>query len=266
MRKLTLLTTLIIAVLTFGASADDNNEGRMVTESRLEMGARAAAGRINNNFNVSRRYTLVKPYFRYPQFQKARILLRTPGLLNRIPTRFNETNLATRPTAGRTINARLGASLRSRPSAQVLAQGSRYFNKYKRHFTPIAPNEIPVTSYVMEDLAMYVQAKSFDGKFQVSDDLANRNWNTWMASHPALRKVGNDYVAQAGFYGTLGNDPTVYPLVLQFRLEGSDKAWHVRDVQVVSANLNQREGAVSFVEWVPNTDNELVAVELPDVQ
>ncbi|MCA9792852.1 MAG: hypothetical protein KC910_13690 [Candidatus Eremiobacteraeota bacterium] len=265
MRKLTLLTTLIIAVLTLGAGADNNN-GRVVTESHLEQGARAAASRIKNNYTVSRKINFVKPYFRYPQLVRSRTLLNTPSLVNRVPTRWNETNLARRGIADRAINGQLGNTLRSRASTQKLVTGSQYFTNRPRHFTPIEPNEIPITSYVMEDLAMYVQAKSFDGKFQVEDELAGRNWSTWMASHPAIRKVGRSYVAQAGFYGTLGNDPTVYPLVLQFRLEGSDKAWHVRDVQVVSANRNEREGAVSFVQWVPNTENELVAVELPDVQ
>ena len=125
-----------------------------------------------------------------------------------------------------------------------------------------------VNSRVMEAavknaMALYVQVKSNNGMFAVNDPATGKTWNSWMVSHPKVRRVGRDFVAQAGFYGHPSDSNEVLPMVVQFRLKGQGKSWHVKNVKMVNVNNVKRPGVAQFIQFVASEDGTLGTEEIP---
>ncbi len=283
MQTKSFITTLVLALLLAGgvASAEEfewgKNEGRVV-RSNLHLEGRGIGQRFKNKmifFNQG-----AQPLWH--RIPRSLVGSQLQGARNQQTLRF-EARAQVLETGRAAINGRLqprivwnrGSRLAqfrnqtamalsgTRRAGNRLAQGSVFFkgSREHRYRGPVKAHVIPEESYVKEDLALYVQAKSYDGLLHVEDDMMPEGWDTWMVSHPVLRKVGRDYVAQAGFFGVSG-DSHIHPLVLQFYLKGNDQSWHVRSVDVVTAGQAPREGMASLIRWTMNNE-QLVVEELP---
>lgn len=195
---------------------------------------------------------------------RGRLLQRDRGRALRTPP--NRTAAASRRTRSRMMAQRGLLLGPAGGKGRLLRVANRYMDSsYQKRakFNPAtyAAHVPPVTSHVKEDLNYHINAKSGDGYLEVYDKLAGESWKVRLVSHPVIRPNGDGYLAQAGFAGTLGNDTTVYPVVLQFRLEGDEQTWHVKKVDVISANRIVREDRREFVRFVPDQSTETLVTE-----
>lgn len=157
----------------------------------------------------------------------------------------------------------IASRLEPQSTQALFARPSNYFNPTPKISRNPAPDPmLPVEAAAKNSLALFVQAKSDNGMFAVPDPMTKSYWNTWLVSNPKLRKVGRDYVAQAGFYGSAPGSTDVYPMVVQFRLEGANKSWHVRDVKLVTVNNVARPGVAQFLRFVEGRDGTVGVEEI----
>ncbi len=160
----------------------------------------------------------------------------------------------------------ISSRLQPNTTRALFVRPSRYFaSTPKQNNNPEPDPMLAVEAFAKNSLALFVQAKSENGMFPVVDPMTNDVWNTWLVSNPKLRQVGNDYVAQAGFYGSAPGSSDVFPMVVQFRLEGADKSWHVRDVKLVTVNNVARPGVAQFLRFVESRDGTVGVEEIKDV-
>lgn len=198
---------------------------------------------------------------------RGRLLARKGQLLRSNQTRLNRSSF----TARTRLYANRGRLLRQNGNGTFRRISSTYFRNPRsarkststRAKTAAAKGAWvrPTWSHVKEDFNYHLHAKSADGYFQVQDPLAHETWKVRMVSHPVVRETGAGHVVQAGFAGTLGQDPTIYPVVLQFHLSGDDTTWHVKKVEVISANRIVREGKKEMVRFVPDEATQTLVVE-----
>ena len=159
----------------------------------------------------------------------------------------------------RQINSRL----QTQNTAALFSRPSQYFRSTpKKNNNPEPSPELAIEAAAKNSLALFVQAKSSDGMFPVLDPMTDSVWSSWLVSNPKLRKAGRDYVAQAGFYGSAPGSSDVYPMVVQFRLEGAGKNWHVRDVKLVTVNNVARPGVAQFLRFVESRDGTVGVEEV----
>ena len=157
----------------------------------------------------------------------------------------------------------IATRLQTNNTRALFARPSQYFRGApKKNNNPEPSPELAIEAAAKNSLALFVQAKSENGMFPVLDPMTDGVWNTWLVSNPKLRKVGRDYVAQAGFYGSEPGSSDVYPMVVQFRLEGADKNWHVRNVKLVTVNSVARPGVAQFLRFVESRDGTVGVEEV----
>ena len=114
----------------------------------------------------------------------------------------------------------------------------------KRTYTPppAQPKAPPEQQKILTTLSYYVQFRSVDGLLPVPDPEAeDREWHLKMSAAPVLNKVdASRYHALVPFEGTLGDDTTNVPVVLDFDMAGSGDKWAVKNVRIHSVNGVER--------------------------
>lgn len=119
----------------------------------------------------------------------------------------------------------------------------------------VQPQVARSTTFAKQAYNYYVRVTSdSDGFFAYHDKGMGQDWKLRMATHPEVRQEGSDYIVQAGFHGMVGQDPHVFPVVLEFRMRGADARWQVADVEMASVNhVTRKPGATEFVVFGSDT-------------
>lgn len=126
----------------------------------------------------------------------------------------------------------------------------------------IAPSAESREQSLIGTVSGYVESRSTDGRFQLSDAAFNgETWSLELAQAPAVFEIADGvYSVVAGFEGTLGASPVPSNVVVEFFVGPADGGYEVKSAWITSANgiprtkLYQSPIYPDIQTWQPGLD------------